>query len=90
MRYRRRKTLQRKLPLTPPHRINLPRAGKEEAMSSTTVLTAAQMERTGCVYVRQPQRVPQPGRKWEDCLARVQEREAWPSLGDNLKTDLEP
>ena len=52
MRHRRRKTLQRKLPLAPPPRISLPRAVKEEAVSLLADLIAE---------VRQQDRTPREG-----------------------------
>lgn len=53
MRQRRRKTLQRKLPLAPVPRISLPRAVKEEAVSVLADLIAEVM--------RQPVRMPREG-----------------------------
>ena len=53
MRHRKRKTLQRKLVLAPPPRINLPRAVKEEAVSALADLIAEVM--------RQPDRTPREG-----------------------------
>ncbi len=53
MRQRRRKTLQRKLPLVPPPRISLPKAVKEEAVSALADLIAEVM--------RQPVRTPREG-----------------------------
>lgn len=53
MRHRRRKTVQRKFPLAPPLRINLPRAVKEEAISALADLIAEVM--------RQPDRTPREG-----------------------------
>lgn len=53
MRHRRRKTLQRKLPLAPPPRINLPRAVKETAVSLLADLIAEVM--------RQPDLAPREG-----------------------------
>ena len=46
MRHRRRKTLQRKLPLAPAPRINLPRAVKEEAVSALADLIAEVMRQS--------------------------------------------
>ncbi len=53
MRRRRRETLQRKLPLAPSPRISLPRAVKEEAVSTLADLIAEVM--------RQPDRTPREG-----------------------------
>lgn len=53
MRRRRRKTLQRKLPLAPSSRISLPRTVKEEAISALADLIAEVM--------RQPNRTPREG-----------------------------
>lgn len=53
MRHRRRKTLQRKLPLAPLARISLPRAVKKEVASLLADLIAEVM--------RQPDRTPREG-----------------------------
>ena len=53
MRQRRRKTLQKKLPLAPAPRISLPRAVKEEAVSVLADLIAEVM--------RHPVRTPREG-----------------------------
>ena len=54
MRRRKRKTLQRKLPLTPPLRISLPTAVEEMAVSSLADLIAEVMR-------EEPKRTPREG-----------------------------
>ena len=54
MRHRKRKTLQRKLALSPPPRINLPKAVEETAVSSLAELIAAVMR-------EEPERMPREG-----------------------------
>ena len=54
MRHRKRKTLQRKLPLTPPLRISPPTAVEEMAVSSLAELIAAVMR-------EEPKQTPREG-----------------------------